>query len=61
MDSSPQLSQRALEEFRNIYEDGFGLRLSDDELQEIALRLLQFFRVLEQAVASPRTRKDTSL
>jgi len=43
-----QLSRQAIEEFRTIYQEEFGEHLSDDEVQEIALRLLRFFGVLQQ-------------
>ena len=48
METPNQLSQEAIEEFRTIYEEEFGKRLTDDEIQEIALRLLRFFGVLNQ-------------
>ena len=40
------LSSQAIEEFRAHYEDEFGVVLSDEEIQEIALRLLEFFGIL---------------
>jgi len=43
-----QLSQQAIEEFRTIYQEEFGEQLSDDQVQEIALRLLRFFGILQQ-------------
>jgi len=43
-----QLSQRAIAEFREIYQAEFGKTLSDDEVQEIALRLLRFFGILTE-------------
>jgi len=46
METPNQLSREAIEEFRTIYEEEFGKRLSDDQVQEIALRLLRFFGVL---------------
>jgi hypothetical protein len=41
-----QLSRQAIDEFKSIYRDEFGRGLSDDEVQEIALRLLRFFGIL---------------
>lgn len=38
-------------EFKAIYEEEFGRSLSDDEVQEIALRLLRFFGILNQPPA----------
>jgi hypothetical protein len=46
METPNQLSREAIEEFRTIYEEEFGKRLTDDQVQEIALRLLRFFGVL---------------
>ena len=46
MKTPQQLSCEAIEEFRAIYQEEFGKRLSDDEVQEIALRLLRFFGIL---------------
>ncbi len=41
-----QLSQKAIDEFKAIYHQEFGESLSDDEVHEIALRLLRFFGIL---------------
>ena len=41
-----QLSREAIEEFKAIYQEEFGEILSDDEVQEIAMRLLRFFGIL---------------
>lgn len=46
MKTPQQLSRQAIEEFRVIYQEEFGQRLSDDEVQEIAMRLLRFFDIL---------------
>jgi hypothetical protein len=46
MNTPNQLSRQAIEDFRAIYQDEFGNRLSDDEIQEIATRLLRFFGIL---------------
>ena len=47
MNTKPQqLSREAIEEFKAIYQEEFGDVLSDDEVQEIAMRLLRFFGVL---------------
>ena len=48
MKTAKQLSREAIEEFKAIYQDEFGKSLSDDEVQEIALRLLRFFGILIQ-------------
>jgi hypothetical protein len=41
-----QLSREAIEDFKAIYQEEFGEVLSDDEVQEIAMRLLRFFGIL---------------
>ena len=41
-----QLSREAIEEFKAAYRDEFGQELSNDEVQEIAMRLLRFFGIL---------------
>ena len=55
MKTSQQLSREAIEEFRNIYEEEFGKRLSDDEVQHIALRLLRFFGILTDGNRSQKS------
>jgi hypothetical protein len=46
MKTPQQLSRQAIDEFRAIYQEEFGKSLSDDEVQEIAARLLRFFGIL---------------
>jgi hypothetical protein len=46
MKTPPQLSRQAIDEFKAIYQEEFGQSLSDDEVQEIAIRLLRFFGIL---------------
>ncbi len=46
MEAPQQLSRQAIDEFKVIYLDEFGVTLSDDEVQEIAMRLLRFFGIL---------------
>ena len=48
MKTTQQLSREAIEEFKAIYQEEFGKSLTDDEAQEIALRLLRFFGILNQ-------------
>jgi hypothetical protein len=48
MKAPQQLSKEAIEEFKAIYEDEFHQCLSDDEVREIAIRLLRFFGILAQ-------------
>jgi hypothetical protein len=48
METPNQLSREAIEEFKAIYQEEFGETLSDDEVQEIAMRLLRFFGILNK-------------
>jgi hypothetical protein len=48
MKTPQQLSRKAIDEFKAIYQEEFGKTLSDDEVQEIAIRLLRFFGILVQ-------------
>ena len=48
MKTPQQLSREAIEEFKAAYQDEFGENLSDDEVQEIATRLLRFFGILSK-------------
>ena len=48
MQTPNQLSREAIEEFKAIYQEEFGEVLSDDEVQEIAMRLLRFFGILNK-------------
>ena len=48
MTTPQQLSRQAIDEFKAIYQEEFGQILTDDEVQEIALRLLKFFGILQQ-------------
>ena len=48
MNTPNQLSREAIEEFKTIYQEEFGEVLSDDEVQEIAMRLLRFFGIMNK-------------
>ncbi len=48
MQPPQQLSREAIEEFKAIYKAEFKVTLSNDEVQEIAIRLLRFFGILNQ-------------
>lgn len=48
MNTPQQLSREAIEEFKAIYQEEFGEILSDDEVQEIAMRLLRFFGIVNK-------------
>ena len=57
MKTPQQLSREAIEEFRDIYQEEFGERLSDDEVQEIAIRLLRFFGILNRPQSDETSRE----
>jgi hypothetical protein len=46
MKTPQQFSREAIEEFKAIYQEEFGEILSNDEVREIATRLLRFFGIL---------------
>jgi hypothetical protein len=46
MKTQQQLSRQAVDDFKAIYKEEFGKSLSDDEVREIAIRLLRFFGIL---------------
>jgi hypothetical protein len=46
MKTPQQLSKEAIHEFRFIYQEEFAEILSDEEVLEIALRLLRLFGIL---------------
>ncbi len=46
MEKQQQLSRNAIEDFKSIYLEEFGVALSDDQVQEMAVRLLRFFGIL---------------
>lgn len=48
MKTPQQLSREAIEEFKAAYKEEFGEELSDDEVREIAMRLLRFFGILSK-------------
>lgn len=51
MKTPQQLSRQAIDEFKAIYQEEFGIVLSDDEVQEIAVRLLRFFGILSKSLS----------
>ena len=46
MDAPQFLRREAIDEFKTIYQDEFGEDISDDEAQEMGLRLLRLFDLL---------------
>jgi len=59
MKTQEQLSRQAIDEFKAIYEEEFGHSLSDDEVREIAIRLLRFFGILVRPL--PGDTKDQTV
>jgi len=45
-----ELSQEAIDEFKEIYKKEFGEEISDDDAREMGTRLLRVFRVLLEVV-----------
>jgi len=61
MNPKQQLSREAIDEFREIYQKEFGELLSDEQIQEIALRLLRFFGILVNGGWRDDTAEDSSI
>jgi hypothetical protein len=60
-----QLSQEALEAFKQIYQEEFGETLSDAEAQEMGERLLRLFQLMARPLPprrhdSPHKKPSTS-
>jgi hypothetical protein len=49
MKTPQQMSREALDEFKAAYEEEFDQNLSDDEVREIAHRLLRFFGIISRS------------
>jgi hypothetical protein len=47
MKTSKQLSREAIDEFKAAYQEEFGQTLSDEEVQDIAMRLLRSFGIVQ--------------
>jgi hypothetical protein len=60
MKKPQQLSREAIEEFKAIYQEEFGEMLSDDEVREIATRLLRFFGILTKENSASVDAPETS-
>ena len=60
MKTPQQLSRQAIEEFKAIYREEFGETLSDEKVQEMALRLLRFFGILTEPAPGDTPDKTTS-
>ena len=46
MKTPKQVSREAIDDFKKIYKDEFGVELTDDEVKELATQLLRFFGIL---------------
>jgi hypothetical protein len=61
MKAGEQLSPSALSDFKEIYGQEFGIVLSDEEVQEVAIRLLRFFDMLSKPILDDaKNRQSTS-
>ena len=60
MKTPQQLSRQAIDEFKAIYQEEFGETLTDDQVQEMALRLLRFFGILTEPAPGDTPDKTTS-
>jgi hypothetical protein len=49
MKTQKQLSREAIEEFKVAYKGEFGITLTDEQVKEIAARLLRFFGILSKS------------
>lgn len=46
MKTPKQVSREAINDFKKIYKDEFGVELTDDGVKELATQLLRFFGIL---------------
>jgi hypothetical protein len=56
MDVPHQLSQEAIDRFKEIYLEEFGEAISDDQAQEMGLRLLRIFWLLSDLTVEGNAR-----
>ena len=61
MNAKQQLNREAIDEFKAIYQQEFGELLSDEKVQEIALRLLRFFGILVNGEQHEAKSEDSSV
>jgi hypothetical protein len=55
MEPTRKLSRRAIDRFKEIHREESGEILSDDEAEEMALRLLRIFDILSDDCQDPDT------
>ena len=48
MKTPKQLSREAIEEFKTAYKEEFGILLTDEQVKEMAARLLRFFGIVSK-------------
>jgi hypothetical protein len=53
-----QLSPKAIEDFKVIYQEEFGRRLTDEEMPDTAIRLLHLFGILVQPLTDEGVQKS---
>lgn len=58
MQTPHHISRKAIKDFKDAYKEEFGQCLSDEEVQEIAVRLLRFFGILTESPEKPGTGRD---
>ena len=45
-----RLSKKAIDEFKSIYFQKFGIQLSDEQANELGVELLEFFKLIYKPV-----------
>jgi hypothetical protein len=53
-----ELSQKAVEEFKEIYQKEFGKKLSDSEAQELAENLISLFKIIYRPIPGQKSQLD---
>jgi hypothetical protein len=53
-----ELSQKAIEEFKEIYQREFGKKLSDLEAQELAENLISLFKIIYRPIPKGKSQLD---
>lgn len=49
-----KLSDKAIKDFKRVYFNKFGVRLSDEEANEKGIELLEFFRLIYKPIPKDR-------
>jgi flagellin-specific chaperone FliS len=53
-----RLSKEAIEEFKQIYERGYGKTISDEKAQELGQNLLSLFKIIYRPIPSDKDDKQ---